>query len=84
MDIDLEVYKRYSRGVCPCCGGEFTSYPDNDGDLVQPEVVAEGVRFCGRCILNKHHLGPEGFLQELLENIAKGAECATRSRNLHL
>lgn len=51
----------WEKGRCPCCGTrlEFGYDPD-------PEMVAEGVYFCGRCIENDHHTDPPYFLPILL------------------
>lgn len=45
-----QSYRRWAAGRCPCCGGELEEWIDG----TKPEAVAEGVRFCGRCIANEH------------------------------
>ena len=46
------------------------THPHTD-EVTDPEPVAEGVTLCGRCIANEHHLAPPGFLEALLESIAR-------------
>lgn len=45
-----ETYRRWAAGDCPCCGAGISSWIDGTA----PQVVAEGVRLCGRCIANEH------------------------------
>lgn len=52
---------RWLNGRCPCCGTELIFGYDPD-----PELVAEEVYFCGRCIENDHHTDPPYFLPILL------------------
>lgn len=54
--------RNWLAGLCPCCGFDLK----NDEEA---EAVAEGVKFCGRCIRGKHHIEPEGFLEILLRSL---------------
>lgn len=64
----------WKAGRCPCCGGKLVPWPGPDGTEHQPEAVAEGVMFCGRCIGNRHHSDEStpGFLRMMLTAIAAG------------
>ena len=62
---------RWQFGLCPCCGGELFEWPDGNGNYIAPDAVAEGVRFCGRCIANEHHIRPPEVLEEILRGIAE-------------
>ena len=59
-------------GKCPCCGMSLSPWPAPGGSEVEPEAVAEGVIFCGRCIGNEHHLQPPEFLPGMLEALLPG------------
>jgi hypothetical protein len=59
--------RAWSAGLCPCCSSRLHEWPGPNGEDVFPEMVAEGVIFCGRCIGNNHHTDPPGFLEAMLE-----------------
>ena len=55
-------------GLCPCCGGDLDDW-EWEGVVHEPQAVAEGVMFCGRCIANEHHTDPPQVLPLLLESL---------------
>jgi hypothetical protein len=55
-------------GRCPCCGSDLVEWEWN-GVVHEPQVVAEDVMFCGRCIGNDHHVDPPDVLPSLLESL---------------
>jgi hypothetical protein len=68
--VNGESWRRWAAGRCPCCAGGIDEWEDSRGEVTGPEVIAEGVSVCGRCIANGH-MNPEGFLEALLEAIAR-------------
>jgi hypothetical protein len=62
-----DAYARWAAGECPCCGLGL----DWHGPAA---AIGEGVRLCGRCIENEHHLTAPEFIPMMLTAIARGAD----------
>lgn len=67
-DVCRGLFRKWQRGVCPCCGTDLDWW---DGMGTEAAVVAELVKFCGRCIENHHHLDSSG--EAMIRAIARGA-----------
>jgi len=72
LDDFQDCYARWKMGSCPCCGSGMYDY-EFKGEYVNFKSVAEGVYFCGRCIVNEHHLTDDDFMHNMLKAIADGA-----------
>jgi hypothetical protein len=68
------AHRAYREGRCPCCCSYIDEWPAPDGSVVQPQAVAEGVVFCGRCIGNKHHISHPEVLVNILKWIVTGTD----------
>jgi hypothetical protein len=50
---DSSERRAWLAGRCPCCKSGLWEW-EWDGVVTEPEVIAEGVTMCGRCIANEH------------------------------
>jgi hypothetical protein len=64
--------ERWLAGACPCCGGPICEH-EYRNEVTDPQLVAEGVTLCGRCIANEHH-ETDGFLELLVASLLPGFE----------
>lgn len=69
-DDFADSWRRWSLGLCPCCGSTLSSCLGHD-DGCQTVTLGERVTMCGECVHRGHDTIPE-LTAGLLRAIAEG------------